>query len=207
MIFWLVGLVFNVVTFPGMLVNGVIQDRYDERYGVPAERLAIDDDVDLEGEEMDEAALADVARVLDDGESAGADETAEWVFDYDGVERYPDLFKVVLFPLGVTTVVGAAIFTVTALLLTSGVLTTDGLLWLLPFWLGFATLAHAFPNRDPTNALWRRTRETDSLLAVLGYPIVGLSKLFDLLEFLWIDALYAFGVWVLVAYAVGFYPT
>lgn len=202
MVFGLIGLVFNIVTFPGLLVNGVIQSRYDERYGVPSSRIAFDDDVDVEDGEMDGASVSEVVRVLDDDESAGEGETAEWLFDYDGVERFPDLFRVV-YPFVLTSLLGLVVFAITGTLVRTSLLSQDGNLWLLPFWIGFATTAHAFPNQDPTDALWRRSRESTSPLRLVGYPVVGVSKVINALEFLWLDAIYALVLWAAVGAVMG----
>ncbi|MCU4801443.1 hypothetical protein OB920_13775 [Halobacteria archaeon HArc-gm2] len=203
MVFGLIGLIFNVVTFPGMLINGLVQDRFDGTYGVPEARVAFDDDLDVDDADLDEEALADVARVLDDGESAGEGETAEWIVNYEGVERFPDLFKVVIYPFVLTSLLAGAVFAVTGGLIEFGLLSQDGNLWLIPFWIGFATAAHAFPNQDPTDALWRRSSQTSSPLKFLGYPVVGVSKLINALEFLWLDAVYALVLWAAIGTVMG----
>ncbi|MFB6222763.1 MAG: hypothetical protein ABEH86_03695 [Haloarcula sp.] len=54
----------------------------------------------------------------------------------------------------------------------------DGLVWFASIYPGFVVAAHAFPNQDPTNALWDRSRETGSLLRVTGYPLALVSMLY-----------------------------
>lgn len=203
MVFGLIGLLFNVVTFPGMLVNGIVQEWFDERYGVPTTTLAIDEDINLE---ESEESLLEAARVLDPGEEPTEDEQVELLINYEAVDNYSNLFTIILSPLVVTTIIGGVFFAITAWLLASGVQTWDDRLWLIPFWLGFSIAAHAFPNQRPTDALWRESGQTSSPLRILGYPIVGLSKLFNALEFLWIDAIYAIAVWYVIGVLLGVYP-
>ena len=42
-----------------------------------------------------------------------------------------------------------------------------------------------------------------SPLRLVGYPIVAVSKAVNALRFLWVDALYAIGLYLLVAIPVG----
>ncbi|PSQ48171.1 hypothetical protein BRD19_07450 [Halobacteriales archaeon SW_7_65_23] len=76
-------------------------------------------------------------------------------------------------------------------------------LWLVLFYPGFAVAAHAFPNSEPTNALYDRSETMSSPLRLVGYPIVAVSKAVNALRFLWVDALYAIGLYLLVAIPVG----
>ncbi|MFC7075068.1 hypothetical protein [Haloarcula halophila] len=204
MVFGLIGLLFNIVTFPGMFVNGVIQDVFDQKYGVPSARLAVDENVDLDEIERTQEAMAKVSRVLDDGEEPGPDERVEYFTNHAAVEQYRDLFGVVVGPFVVTTVVGLVLFAAFVTLGLAGVVEgTGGLAWWAGFYPGFAISAHAFPNREPTTALWERSKETGSLLRFVGYPLVGVSMLFNALEFLWIDAIYAFALFLLLAVPAG----
>jgi len=204
MVFGLVGLLFNVVTFPGMFVNGVVQDVFDQKYGVPSARLAVDEDVDLDDVERTREAMAEVSRVLEEGEEPGSDERVEYFTNHAAVAQYRDLFGVVVGPFVVTTVVGLVLFGGFVALGIAGVVEgTGGLAWWAGFYPGFAVSAHAFPNREPTAALLERSKETSSLLRFVGYPLVGVSMLFNALEFLWIDALYAFALFLLLPVPAG----
>ncbi|WP_262179186.1 hypothetical protein [Haloarcula laminariae] len=206
MVFGLVGLVFNIVTFPGMIVNGIVQERFDESYGVPSARLAVDDDVNLDEIPDTEAALAEVSRVLDPGESPGEDERVEAFTNHGAVGQYSDLFGVVLGPFFVTTLLALCLFGGFVALQLAGIVEgTGGLAWWAGFYPGFAVAAHAFPNAEPTDALWDRSKETDSLLRFVGYPLVAVSMLFNALEFLWIDAVYAFALFGVVAAPFGLF--
>lgn len=204
MVFGLIGLVFNIVTFPGILVNGIIQDMFNRKYRVPAARLAVEEGVDFEEVEKTEEALAQVSRVLDDGEEPGEGERLEEFVNYHGVTKYRTLFSVILGPFFVTSVLALALFTGAVGLDMIGVVGDgEGWVWFASIYPGFVVAAHAFPNQDPTGALWDRSKETGSLLRVVGYPLALLSMLFSLLEFLWIDAVYALFLYWAVGIPLG----
>lgn len=276
MVFGLIGLLFNIVTFPGALVNMMVQSVVYERYGAPTRRIAVDESVDIRGNLADEvlksdASLAgvdddseaeieegdtrgamfdtettearsdietatgnsetesdsswfeiepekgywfdtkadeeviDAVRVLGDDEEPADDEKRRRVVDFDAVDRYPNMFKIVLVPLAVMTVLGVAILGLTTWFYTSGVLSDEGLVSLVPLWLGLSMAAHAFPNRHPTKALLLASRETKSPLRIIGYPIVGVSMLLNMLEFLWADAIYALALWYVIGLALGYF--
>lgn len=203
----LVGLLFNLVTFPGILVNGVVQAQFEGNYDVPTHRIAVaeDADVDLDGD-VDDEALQHM-RMLDGGEQPREDEDVELVTDYSAVERYPDLFRIVLGPFFLTSAIALVLFagTVVVELLELVERQRQPLWWLVAFYPGFVTAAHAFPNADPTSALWEQSKVTDSPLRFVGYPIAAVSKLFALLRFLWIDAVYAILLYALLAVPFGLF--
>ncbi|MFB6222764.1 MAG: hypothetical protein ABEH86_03700 [Haloarcula sp.] len=98
MVFGLIGLLFNIVTFPGILVNSIVQDIFNQKYRVPAARLAVDEGVNLGEIEKTEQAMARVSRVLADGEEPGEGERLEEFINYHGVTEYRTLFGVILGP-------------------------------------------------------------------------------------------------------------
>lgn len=201
----LIGIVFKIVTFPGTLVNIFVQSFFDGVYRIPEKHLAVGEDVDLDDVAVHEETLGDSVRVLGPGEEPRDDETVVAIEDYHAVDDYASLFKLILGPFAAMTAIGTVFMLATGLLLESGTLTTDGYLWVLPFWLGFSVLAQSFPNQTPTDALWVETRRTDTPLRFLGYPVVGFSKAVDKLQFLWLDAIYALAVWYAVGRLTGFY--
>ncbi|AEM55644.1 hypothetical protein HISP_00035 [Haloarcula hispanica N601] len=204
MIFGLIGLLFNIVTFPGILVNNVVQGVFNQKYNVPAARLAVDKGIDLDEVENTEEAMARVSRVLADGEDPGEGERLEQFTNYHGVKPYRTLFGVILGPFFVMSTLALVLFTGAVGLEIVGVVGDgDGLVWFASIYPGFVVAAHAFPNQGPTSALWDRSRETGSLLRVVGYPLALLSMLFSLLEFLWIDALYALLLYWTVGIPLG----
>jgi len=200
----LIGLLFNAVTFPGVVVNQVVQGVYEDKYQVPIERFAIPKDVDERDFQENPEAFV---RPLGAEESPEDDERAEIIVNYESLEGYSSLFGLVLAPFFVTSILALVLFGVTAGLELSGVVVREDnpLLWLLIFYPGFAVAAHAFPNKEPTDALWNRSKTTKSLLRTIGYPLVALSKLMSLLRFLWIDAIYAIALYLLFALPLGLF--
>ena len=201
----LIGIIFRIVTFPGTLVSIFVQSLFDGQHRIPEKHLAVDDDVELDDVTVHEETLGDSVRVLGPGEEPDEGETVVTIDDYHAVDDYTSLFKLILGPFATMTVIGAVFMLITAGLFVSGTLSTDGYLWLLPFWLGFSVLAQSFPNQTPTDALWVETRGTDTPLRFLGYPVVGFSKAIDKLQFLWLDAIYALAVWYAAGRLTGFY--
>ncbi|AWB27689.1 hypothetical protein [Halococcoides cellulosivorans] len=198
------GIVFNIATFPGIVANRVVQGVFEEYYGVPVHEFAVPEGVDvsdLEGK----TALGDVARPLGATEEAGADERVERVVDYDALDSFGAMFGLVLGPVVVTTILALALYGISVGLEFGGIVTNEGSpwLWLAGFYPGFALAAHALPNDDPIQALWRQSKRSDSLLQIVGYPLVALSKLVSLLRIFWIDAIYAVVLYALLAMAVG----
>lgn len=179
----LIGLVFNIVTLPGMFLNNVVQNYYIEKYSVPTERVRTDEiaqALEKEGEIDDE-----VEDILGELEGGGGEEDSEEYVDFYDIEKYSHAFVVTLMPFFVCSAIGFVI-----LLAAAPLYEVDSNYWLVPFWLGAAFAAHSFPNEVATDALWQKSSDTDSLLRLVGYPIVALSKLVNLLRVLWLDLVY-----------------
>jgi len=200
----LLGLVFNAVTFPGVLVNEIVRGLFEERSGVPTEKFAVPDDLD-EAELAENPERLREIRSIDAEEEPEPHETAEYAVDYDAVEEYSRLFSLVLGPFFVTSLFALVLFGACVGAELAGLVSRqdDPLLWLLSFYPGFAVAAHAFPNSEPTDALLARSRRTGSPLRIVGYPIVALSKFVTLLRFLWIDAVYAIALYLALAVPAG----
>lgn len=182
-----IGLLFKAATFPGLIFNNVVQNSTADIYDAPRLRLAVGDGPDAEGPDLDahEETPSPAIRVLAPGEQPAAHEREEQVLDYDGIESFEGLFGVVLIPFFACSVIALGIYI--------GGLALFGIegVGLVGIWFGFAIAAHAFPNAEATNALWRRSKHEGGVLRLVGYPTVALSKLVNQLRFLWIDAVYA----------------
>jgi hypothetical protein len=204
MVFGLVGMIFNAITFPGAIVNQIIQNVFEEMYGAPTRRLAVPKEFDEEAIEENPELLQEI-RELREGEEPGEDETLEFVVDYDGIPGYTTLFWVVLGPFFVTSIVALVLYAFTAGIEVVGIVERQSspLLWLVFFYPGFVVGARAFPNSEPTNELYARSQQTDSLLRLIGYPLVGISKLMALLRFLWVDAIYSLLLYLAIAVPLG----
>lgn len=200
----IVGALFNAVTFPGAIVNQIIQTAFEEGFGAPTRRLALPDGLDEETLEENPDLLGDI-RELEEGQEPREDETVEYVVDYDGVPTYSSLFWVVLGPFFTTSILALVLFGFTAGVEVAGIVERQSspLLWLVAFYPGFVVGARAFPNSEPTNELLARSKQTDSPLRFIGYPLVGLSKFMSLLRFLWVDAVYSLLLYLAVALPFG----
>src|SRR6056297_1138184 len=114
MVFGLIGTLFNLVTFPGVLFNQLVQDEFVEKYS------DVSFDIEGGGEETDFSDLSDEELV--DALEEMSDEEAEQVqlvADYGEIEPYRNLFFVVLGPFVVSTVVAVLFFVPTAMVFES----------------------------------------------------------------------------------------
>lgn len=204
MIFRLVGMIFNAVTFPGKVINQIIQGVFTEMYGAPTRRLAVPRDLDEETLAENPERMQDI-RELSEGEQPQEDERLEFVVEYEAISGYGKLFLLVLGPFFVTSILALVLYAVTAGVEVMGLVDreTSPLLWLVVFYPGFVIGARAFPNSGPTNELYARSQQTDSLLRFIGYPLVGISKLMALLRFLWVDAIYSLFLYFAIAGPLG----
>ncbi|WP_252699931.1 hypothetical protein [Natronosalvus vescus] len=187
----ILGVLFNLLTFPGLVLNGFVQNYYVQRYSVPVERLDADALENLDDDELEER-LDGVDASLD------ADESGEVVVDFYGIDDYRSAFVVTLVPFFVCSMVAFATFVLAVPLLEGEVR-----LWWLPFWLGLAVGAHTFPNAVATDALWQQSRSTGSPLRFVGYPVVAVSKVVNALRFLWIDLVYALVLFIAAKALIG----
>jgi hypothetical protein len=66
----------------------------------------------------------------------------------------------------------------------------------LLMYLGISIAMHAFPSTGDANVIWRALNDKDTnwLVKIVGYPIVGIIYLGALGSFFWLDLLYGYGV-------------
>lgn len=66
-------------------------------------------------------------------------------------------------------------------------------------WLGISIAMHSFPSNEDANNLWSYSKRAwkEAPLALLGFPIVVLIKIANVLSIVWFDLLYAISLWVL----------
>lgn len=193
MVFGLVGLLFNIATVPGIMFGGLVQRLLAAAMDAPMAHVAIDESVEDPQDlfDMSDAEVRRHARRLDDGEAAPEGMREEFVVDHAAIDSYLGLLVVVLGPFAVSTAVALVGFLVAIPL---GAV--HEVLFYVVAWLAFSVGAHAFPSSTATAALWRRSRAGDSPVRFVGYPLVGAAVLVDLLEFLWLDAVYALVLYV-----------
>lgn len=71
------------------------------------------------------------------------------------------------------------------------------LLWLAAVWLAISVSLQAFPSKGDARSLWQVTNRhvrKGNLLAVVGYPVVGLIYLANVMRWLWLDWMYTAGL-------------
>lgn len=188
MVFGLVGLLFNLATFPGIIFSGLVQRLFAVLFDAPMAHVAVDESVDDPQELLDRSdeEVREQVVKLDEGEEAPEGMREEFVVNHAGIDSYLGLVLVVLGPFFVSSTLAFVGF-----LIAVPLEVVNGILYGVAMWLSFSLGAHAFPNSSATDALWRRSKNGDSLLRVVGYPIVGVAVLVNMLEFLWLDAIYA----------------
>lgn len=193
MVFGLIGLLFNVVTFPGVVVNTVAQNYYVGKHSVPTETIRLNGDV----EQVDDLAKLDEEEFEDALDVARDERETEEVIDYTAIESFSGAFAIVVMPFVVSTVLAFLVFLTGLALFDIG---TPA--FYIAFWLGLSFGAHAFPNDGATAALWKRSKSSGSLLRVVSVPVVGVAKLANLLSFFWLDAIYAVVLYAVAKYGV-----
>lgn len=175
----LLGGLFTIATFPGVLVSTAAQNACDARY------LPTIDELDLE-----EIGL--------DGDDDWSEEAPPLTpGDVWGSVPYGGLVASTVVPFVLSTALALVIF-----LVSEGVL-GEGTLGTVALWLGVSVAVHAFPNRAAASALWSGSLNSDSPLRFVGLPLAGLSRLANLLRVVWLDLLYGVGLLLLVRGLLG----
>ncbi|MFL5746285.1 MAG: DUF3267 domain-containing protein [Niastella sp.] len=97
-------------------------------------------------------------------------------------------------PFFLNTILGALI-ALPAALPVSG-FDNAGFVEYLLIYLGVSIAMHAFPSTGDANSIWRalKDKDTNLLVKVVGFPIVGLIYLGAIGSFFWLDLLYGIGV-------------
>jgi len=72
------------------------------------------------------------------------------------------------------------------------------------YWLGISTAMHSFPSNQDADNLWGHSKKAwrRNLLALFGFPVIGLIKLARILSVIWFDLLYAIALLLLIAFLV-----
>lgn len=213
MVFGLVGLLFNIVTFPGMIVNGLVEMVFAKALGAPSYNVRLRDDVTEEQfamvceelgldvnylNELDPEMLEGLTReklsILDEVIEMSKDEAfddGEVLIHYTGM-NFSRVLLVASLPFVVSSALCFGIYLVglPVAAILGAIVPTDALWW-ITMWLGVSMGSHAFPNGKATDALWNKSSEASLPLKLVGYPFAAASVVVSLLEFLWIDAIYA----------------
>jgi len=217
----LIGLLFTLVTLPGILVHNLAETivagalgapTYDVRLrdGVSREQFAaVCDEVGLDADrvaDLDPESLSNLSNqklsVLNEVlEVSQTEEFAdgEVLIHYSGMDPFSKVFLVAFLPFVVSSLLSFVTFLV-GLPVGSilGGLVGSNIPWWIAMWLGVSFGAHAFPNGKATSALWNKSSEASAAYKLIGYPFVVTAKLANLLRILWLDALYALLFFALV---------
>jgi hypothetical protein len=68
------------------------------------------------------------------------------------------------------------------------------------YWLGFSVAMHAFPSSGDADNLWSHAKRVwrRSALAIIGFPLVILIKIAEILKIIWFDFFYALTLLLLI---------
>ena len=188
--------VFNIVTFPGLVLNKALREYYVRKYDIPTESPDVEEiTTKLEKEKKEKGREDDIGENTENTVKRMKGEESVH-FDYHAVEDFEDVFAATSVPFFVSSGAGFVFLLLAVSLLGAGVLYS-----FLPFWLGAALAVHSFPDAVAADALWRRSGETESRLRFVGYSLAAVSKLTNSLDFRWAGIVYVF-VMVLVVLAL-----
>ncbi|MCL5265230.1 MAG: metalloprotease family protein [Chloroflexi bacterium] len=125
--------------------------------------------------------------------------------------RFRDHFAIVVGPFILNSIVSFLLFlsvdgkwtrsTLTATAMPTQIL----ILTAVATWLGLSVALQAFPSTGDARGLWHVTNQhvrRGNLLAIVGYPMVALIYLMNLLRRLWLDWIYALALLILSAVAL-----
>jgi len=187
--------VFNIVTFPGIVLNKVVQEYYIRKYNVPTKSPNVDEITTKIEEEKEKKGREDAfGEDTEDTVRRMKGEEDVYVDFYD-IEKYEDVFVVTSVPFFVSS--GAGFFFLLFAVLLSGI---SLIFSFLSFWLGATFAVHSFPDTVAADALWQKSGGTDSRLRFVGYPLAAVSKLLNRLSFRWAALFY-----VLVLFLIAWY--
>lgn len=221
----LIGLLFNLVTFPGILLSHLAESIFASAFGAPTYSVRLRDDVTDEEfaavceevgldattvGDLDPEALSGLSRqklsmlnqVVEVSQSEEF-EDGEVLIHYSGMDSFSKVLLVAALPFVVSSVLCFGVFLVGlpvgAILV--GLLGSE-IPWWIVLWLGVSFGAHAFPNAKATRALWTKSSEASLPLKLVGYPFVVVAKVANLLRILWLDAIYALILFWIVEFGI-----
>jgi len=107
------------------------------------------------------------------------------------ITRYRDAFLITIAPFIVNTIFAILVFIVSALLY------IDNIIYIVFVWVGVSFAMHAFPSDVDAQTLWGHTKRKwrRNPVALIGFPLVMLIKLANLLKVVWFDLIYALALY------------
>ncbi|WP_205508482.1 DUF3267 domain-containing protein [Longitalea arenae] len=159
------GFVISAVTFPGVIVHEMAHQLFCRLYKVPVFKVVY----------------------FQFGNPAG------YVLHEAPARKWQSIM-ISIGPFFLNTIVGTLIALPAAL----PVFTFDNGSFIdyLLIYLGVSIAMHAFPSTGDANSIWQSLKEKDTnlLVKLIGYPVVGLIYLGAVGSFFWLDLLYGVGV-------------
>jgi len=191
---------YNIATFPGLVLNKAVQEYYVRKYDVPTKGADVEEITNKIEKEKEKKGREDEFGEDTEDTVKRMKGGKDIYVDFYDIEKYEDVFLVASVPFFVSSGTGF-FFLLLAVLFSGGGIAYS----LLPFWLGVAFAAHSFPDEVATDALWRKSGETESRLRFVGYPLAGVSKVTSRTDPGWTGPVYAlfllFVAWYIVALA------
>ena len=159
------GPVISAITFPGVIVHELAHQLFCRLYKVPVFKVVY----------------------FQFGNPAG------YVLHEAPASKWQSIM-ISIGPFFLNTILGALIAFPAAL--SSYNFDHSGFLEYLLMYLGISIAMHAFPSTGDANSIWRalNDKDTNLLVQVVGFPIVGLIYLGAIGSFFWLDLLYGYGV-------------
>ena len=159
------GFVLSAVTFPGVIVHELAHQLFCRLYKVPVFKVVY----------------------FQFGNPAG------YVLHEAPASKWQSIM-ISIGPFFVNTILGALIALPAAL----PVFTFENGGWLdyVLIYLGVSIAMHAFPSTGDANVIWEVLKEKDTnlLVKIIGYPLVGLIYLGSLGSFFWLDLMYGMAI-------------
>ena len=159
------GPVISAITFPGVIVHELAHQLFCRLYKVPVFKVVY----------------------FQFGNPAG------YVLHEAPASKWQSIM-ISIGPFFLNTILGALIAFPAALSMYN--FDHSGFLEYLLMYLGISIAMHAFPSTGDANSIWRalNDKDTNLLVKVVGFPIVGLIYLGAIGSFFWLDLLYGYGV-------------
>jgi hypothetical protein len=114
--------------------------------------------------------------------------------EHEQPTNFKQTFLIDIGPFLINTIASLIIFFFARLIEENSPLT-----WFFLLWLGGSFAVNSFPSTGDAKILWRETNRhaKKNLLAIIGYPVVLLIYIANILSILWFDFLYAGSLYVL----------
>lgn len=118
---------------------------------------------------------------------------------HGAITRYRDAFLTTIAPFIINTIFALIMFIVPAL-------NINNVVNLLFIWLGVSFAMHAFPSDGDAKNLWAYSKQVwrSNLFALIGFPVVAIIIIANLLRFFWFDLIYAVFLMGIMLGVVGF---